>query len=635
LKRLFSFLAACLLILACYAGPTSALGKVSNNDLAQINVGARVLGMGKAFVGLADDINSIYINPAGLSQIKNWQVTSMTSKFINEIDYMNVGGVYPTNFGVFGVGFLGGSLGYTTASTTIESVDGDIRYVASSTEVTSHNYKNNTLLLSYSVPLTMVYEHRYLKDISAGANLKVFSEVLAGTGIVGGSAVGYDMDLALQYKPLGPVNAGVVLQDIIPASMGGKIVWANGVEEAVPSVMKTGLSLKILGDNALRRLGSQVLTMSLDNDLSLTRGYLPSLFHLGFEWSPVEAIDLRLGLDQDHVGAGDGSVGVASNLTAGVGLYYNGYRFDYAYHQYYDVPQLDTHYFSLAYGIWKHPPVKEILLVISPKDKTIAYSSTIRVFGQIMDPYIRDAKVSAVALKADEKGYFESDALLTVKKNPILIEAIKGGKTVETSKIRVLRLLTFKDIEPTYWAKLPIEQLATLDMINGYPDGNFRPHQSVSRAEYATLLVKMLGVTVEAVSKPPFKDVPVKHWAAPYIAIAAKMGLVAGYPDGTFKPSQKINRVEGVVMAVRFGKIEELIIAAKGSVEGPFPDISARHWASAEIQAARTAGYLNYLEGKPFMPRQELPRGETAEILSHTKFVASKIFELMDWETGY
>ncbi|MFH2033608.1 MAG: S-layer homology domain-containing protein, partial [Candidatus Margulisiibacteriota bacterium] len=224
---------------------------------------------------------------------------------------------------------------------------------------------------------------------------------------------------------------------------------------------------------------------------------------------------------------------------------------------------------------------------------------------------------------------------LTVKKNPILIEAIKGGKTVETTKIRVLRLLTFKDIEPTYWAKLPVEQLATLDMINGYPDGNFRPHQSVSRAEYATLLVKMLGVTIEAVSKPPFKDVPVKHWAAPYIAIAAKMGLVAGYPDGTFKPSQKINRVEGVVMAVRFGKIEELIIAAKGSVEGPFPDISARHWASAEIQAARTAGYLNYLEGKPFMPRQELPRGETAEILSHTKFVASKISELMDWETGY
>ncbi|MEW6772288.1 MAG: S-layer homology domain-containing protein [Bacillota bacterium] len=50
---------------------------------------------------------------------------------------------------------------------------------------------------------------------------------------------------------------------------------------------------------------------------------------------------------------------------------------------------------------------------------------------------------------------------------------------------------------------------------------------------------------------PAFSDVPENHWAANYIKIAVALGLVRGYPDGTFRPEQPVTRAEGTVLAVR------------------------------------------------------------------------------------
>lgn len=91
--------------------------------------------------------------------------------------------------------------------------------------------------------------------------------------------------------------------------------------------------------------------------------------------------------------------------------------------------------------------------------------------------------------------------------------------------------------------------------VNGYPDGTFKPEGDITRAEFAKILVETLGWGAQAQtlsgSDTKFADVKGSHWASGYIAIASSKGLVNGYPDGTFKPSNNVTHAEVATMLVR------------------------------------------------------------------------------------
>lgn len=627
MKKVFLFFLLLLFLIPAACAQT----KVAN-DPTRIGVGARLLGMGKAYVGLADDISSIFLNPSGLSNLDNWQATSMSGKFINEVNYLCFSGAYPVvKYGNFSVGYVGSDIGFTGPAATFEVVDG-IRIIPSSTEGVSYNYKNAVLLFGWGRKLKDL-NVKYLEPLAVGATLKVFSQGLSGPGISGGTANGYEMDLGAQYKPFSAFQFGGVVQNALPASMGGKIIWASGNEESLPSVFKLGSNLKVWGEGGLWQFRDYTLNVNLDYDFTPLRPNLPSLWHTGAEWSPVSMLDVRLGIDQDIVGKGGGVLEVANNLTYGIGLFTNGWRFDYAYHQYYSIPENDTHYFSLSYGIWRKKPQIDPIVITSPKDKSILYDEKVKVTGLINDNNIKKIMINrSEAAFIKNTNNFEVEIPLTITKNPILAEGLNSqGKIIATCKVRVLRLLTFKDLEATYWAKNPVEYLATLGIVNGYPDRTFRPLGWINRAEFITMMVRIKGITVEAVTQKPFKDVEIKHWAAGYIKIGTTMGFVKGYPDGTYGPSRRINRAEGVSVAARFAAL-----GLEGPVyEAPFADIPGRHWAIKEIYAAKSAGLLKYLEGQPFEPSKDLTRGETSEILSRTKYVSDKVDLLLDWGKGY
>ena len=69
----------------------------------------RVLAIGRAYTGLSDGTAAIFGNPAGLANAQVWQFTSMSGKFLDEYSYLSFSGVYPTNYGNFGVGFMNSS----------------------------------------------------------------------------------------------------------------------------------------------------------------------------------------------------------------------------------------------------------------------------------------------------------------------------------------------------------------------------------------------------------------------------------------------------------------------------------------------------------------------------------------------
>ncbi len=100
---------------------------------------------------------------------------------------------------------------------------------------------------------------------------------------------------------------------------------------------------------------------------------------------------------------------------------------------------------------------------------------------------------------------------------------------------------------------MAIEALAAREIINGMTDTTFAPHKTMTRAEFATIIVKALGLTPKANSK--FKDVSAKSWYAPYVGTANSFGIVNGVSDSEFAPSGTITRQEAATMVTRAAKL--------------------------------------------------------------------------------
>jgi hypothetical protein len=105
---------------------------------------------------------------------------------------------------------------------------------------------------------------------------------------------------------------------------------------------------------------------------------------------------------------------------------------------------------------------------------------------------------------------------------------------------------SFSDILSTYWAKDFIEQLASRNIITGFPDGTFRPDDPVTRAQFAAMVQKAFNQ--QPVRKAiAFIDVPAGYWAYDAIQKSYTLGFISGYPTGTFYPDRNISRTQVLV----------------------------------------------------------------------------------------
>jgi hypothetical protein len=551
LRKFLVFFA--VIVLASCGAYADVTGSVT--DPSDIGVGARPLALGKAYVGLSDDANGIFINPAGLAGIQNVKLTSMSGQLLNDISYVVIGGANPTKYGVFGLGYTTVNLPnipvtQTSGSGTTETV----------INVGSTNYYSSVLTLSYSNVLSKIDYFKDFDNVTYGVNLKYFMQGFSGGGsaLRGANGAGFDMDLGMQYKPIKALTLGLSAINILPASLGGKFTWdKDGVEENIPAVLKTGFAAKLFGKDSFYG-GKQDVFFDTDMDSYLTQDR-QSVFHAGVEWWPISIMALRVGLDQKPRGAEDIN-GVDNNYAAGLGLKFNGFTFDYCYHQYSDLTENTTHFFSIGY------------------------------------------------VGEDEK---PKPARVTKPIIPVLVPSVS--------------LETFSDVPKGFWAKSPIEFMATLGVMDGNKDGKFKPADPVSRAELSSMLVKLKGYEANDVTSDPFPDVKKDYWAAKYIKAASFMNFMSTYPDGTFKPEKNITRVEGAVILSRFTDAAE----PAGLTKDPFVDVSQKHWAAKSIAATQSYGLLDYLIGKKFEPDKELTRAEVAELLSKTSYGKVRIRQFL------
>jgi len=133
---------------------------------------------------------------------------------------------------------------------------------------------------------------------------------------------------------------------------------------------------------------------------------------------------------------------------------------------------------------------------------------------------------------------------------PILISLPASSQNIPPSATPApTSTVNLSDVSSDYWARPFIQALADNNVIAGFPDGTFRPNQAVTRAEFAALIQKAFGSQnrVRQLSAGGFSDVPTGYWAASAIQSAYETGFLAGYPGNVFLPNQQIPRVQGIV----------------------------------------------------------------------------------------
>ena len=147
--------------------------------------------------------------------------------------------------------------------------------------------------------------------------------------------------------------------------------------------------------------------------------------------------------------------------------------------------------------------------------------------------------------------------------------------------------------------------------IIGYPDGTVQPGGQITRAEVATIFFRLLtdDVRDENLTKTNrYSDVASTAWYNTAVSTLSSMGIITGYPDGTFRPNAAITRAEFAAIAARFDHDGDKT-AAK------FSDI-ATHWAKDEISIAYNNGWITGYPDGTFGPQRDITRAETMTLVN-------------------
>jgi hypothetical protein len=602
-------------ILILIGGASLAQGGVVTDPMT-IGVGARSIGMGRSYVGVAEGSDALFMNPAGIARALNPKLSSMYASLLNDVNYMMVGGVYPYGEkSAIGAGIINSH----TDGIALTNADGTFSEYGT--------WSNTVLFISGATYLNTFPALKNIdKDILIGGSFKYHS--VGGSGVndvaslTDSAGTGYSADLGLLYPATDYLTLGLNYQNILAS----KLTRSSGINEDIPANLKVGAKFNLLGreNESYTTHTTRRLYLNADYDFNA----VGNGWHYGLEFWPVSNLAFRTGMDGD-------------NLTAGLGVRLSGIEFNYAYHPYNGIGANATSFFSISYlGEAKKRELR--VHVDKPKDKAIIYEDHVQVSGRVEiirgdetqgAPGLISLKANGVGIPLNEDLTFSADVPVDkVGKKLIFFEATDTAGDYTAKDFRMVRLVSFDDVPEGYWAKMPIENTGTVGLVEGYPDGTFRPDRALTRAELATLMVRAKGLKLpDRQAKRVFRDVKPTFWAAKYIEVAKREGLIKGYPDRTFRPNNKINKAEGIAVLARF---ENLKVASE-VFEKPYWDVAINHWAAKYVQAAKEAGMLKYVKRNYLKPKAALPRSEAVEMLSKTSLAGGKIKDLYTWEKGF
>jgi long-subunit fatty acid transport protein len=289
-------------ILTLLIVPTSSwAGMTTGARIMNYPVSARVLGMGEAFVGLADDVNAIHYNPAGLNLIPNQQIGITYLKGLYDTFYTHLGYALPIGQDA-GAGL---SLGY---------------FDGGQMEITQTNGSSSMVKAQQDILVTLSGGMRVYGKNMMGINIKIFSSTL----IEQYQAITFAFDAGVLYELERDITLGLTLKNV------GPNVEYNQTGDPLPTTIITGIGYIHEFESTHR------MNMVLDVRKPLDLDYQ---VHGGVEYVYDDMIFIRAGYKYGHD---------LDGATIGFGVEYEFLRFDYAIGLMSDLDL--NHYISLGFN---------------------------------------------------------------------------------------------------------------------------------------------------------------------------------------------------------------------------------------------------------------------------------------------
>jgi len=160
-----------------------------------------------------------------------------------------------------------------------------------------------------------------------------------------------------------------------------------------------------------------------------------------------------------------------------------------------------------------------------------------------------------------------------------------------------------------HWAMSTVQTMVDQGVVLGMPDGSFKPDNSISRAEFATLLVK--AYNLEDRSGKVFDDTS-SHWAKDYVSAATAFGITNGYNEVRFGPDDPITREQMAMMVVNTAGINNSSITLSCSDSNKISS-----WAKDAVTAAYAMGLIKGMPDGSFSPQVAATRAEAVTVISN------------------
>ena len=231
-----------------------------------------------------------------------------------------------------------------------------------------------------------------------------------------------------------------------------------------------------------------------------------------------------------------------------------------------------------------------------PEDKHVHYNDSLLLIGDSSN-LISALFVNDQPVISDDSFKFSTAVLLKPGKNLLKVSVQALNDEIMDYYLRVLRLVTYPDLNLKTKGRREIQFLSTLGVLVGDKDGNFYPTRKVTRQYLTKLIVNSLNIEIpEFVDFDLYSDVSKDDSYAPYIQVAVDNGLMYAYPDGTFRPSRELTLTETIDVLSSAGLIDSEDVDDEGNT---------------------------------------ITRAELAEYLSYTPNYEKKINRLINFDLGY
>ena len=185
-----------------------------------------------------------------------------------------------------------------------------------------------------------------------------------------------------------------------------------------------------------------------------------------------------------------------------------------------------------------------------------------------------------------------------------------GAPTTDVQEYLAPCQISFSDVQASDYFAVPVQYLACQGIISGYSDGTFRPYNQTTRAQLAKIVVGGEGWAIDTTGGPHFTDVAAGSTFYSFVETAVNHGIISGYSDGTFRPSNPVTR----------GQLSKIIVGAQGwlvDLTGAphFTDVAPASIFYPAIETAFNHGIISGYSDSTFRPGNPATRGQIAKIV--------------------